>query len=217
MTTFSIHDQGLLIKRWSPACPLEDIASRRRSVIQALELVQPVIRPLALEVTLGPMDPETFAVTPVESRRVVSRRIPAGAVSESALSPASPLEVVDSLTADVVERALTPQQANWDVATISALTIAARTSADTLELERTPSRTAPMIEMDGIRWAVGPIDMPGARLIPPVGLRWHQEWGDLQLAIEAFWSPWWQTSTAEYAALRAAERALDDAGFRVNV
>ena len=80
-----------------------------------------------------------------------------------------------------------------------------------------PSVTAPIIEMDGVRWAVGPLDLPGARLIPPVGIRWHQEWGDLQLAIEAFWNPWWQTSSAEYAALRAAEKALDDAGFRVNV
>lgn len=217
MSTFSIHDHGLLIKRWSPAYALDDIASRRRSVVQALELIQTVVRPLALEITLGPMDAETFAVTPVESRRVASRGIPAGVASQSALSPASPLEVVDSLTADAVARALTPEQADWDFATISAITTAAYTSADALELEQMPSVTAPIIEMDGVRWAVGPLDLPGARLIPPVGIRWHQEWGDLQLVIEAFWNPWWQTSSAEYAALRAAEKALDDAGFRVNV
>jgi len=125
--------------------------------------------------------------------------------------------VVDSLTADAVTRALTPEQSNWDVATISALTTAAYTVADTLQLEQTPSATVPIVEMDDVRWAVGPIDLPGVRLIPPIGIRWRQEWGDLQLAVEAFWSPWWETSSAEYAALRAAEKALDDAGFRVNV
>jgi hypothetical protein len=217
MSTFSIHDHGLLIKRWSPAYALDDIASRRRSVIHALELIRTVVRPLALEITLGPMDAETFAVTPVESRRVASRGIPAGVACQTALSPAGTLEVVDSLTADAVARALTPEQTNWDFATVSALTTAAYTSANTLQVEQMPSVTSPIIEMDGVRWAVGPIDLPGARLIPPIGIRWHQEWGDLQLAIEALWSPWWQTSSAEYAALRAAEKALDDAGFRVNV
>lgn len=217
MSTFSIHDHGLLIKRWSPACASDDITSRRRSVVQALELIQTVVRPLVLEITLGPMDAETFAVTPAESRRVASRGIPAGVASQSALSPAGPLEVVDSLTADAVTRALTPEQSNWDVATISALTTAAYTVADTLQLEQTPSATVPIVEMDDVRWAVGPIDLPGVRLIPPIGIRWRQEWGDLQLAVEAFWSPWWETSSAEYAALRAAEKALDDAGFRVNV
>src|SRR5262245_61598285 len=217
MSTFSIHDHGLLIKRWSPAHALDDIASRRRSVIQALELIQTVVRPLALEITLGPMDAETFAVTPVESRRVASRGIPEGVAFQSAFSPAGPLEVVDSLTADAVARALTPEQSNWDIATVSALTTAAYTSADTLQVEQMPSVISPIIEMDGVRWAVGPIDLPGSRLIPPIGIRWHQEWGDLQLDIEALWSPWWQTSSAEYAALRAAEKALDDAGFRMNV
>lgn len=79
-----------------------------------------------------------------------------------------------------------------------------------------PSVTVPMLELDALRWAVGPIDLPGARLLPPIGVLWQQGWGDLQLTIEAFWSLWWQTSTAEYAALRAAEQALDDVGYRMN-
>ena len=76
-----------------------------------------------------------------------------------------------------------------------------------------PAHAVPVLVLDGERWAVGPIDVQGYRLAPPIALRWRQEWGDVELTIEAFWSLWWQTDSAELAGLRAAERALDDAGF----
>jgi hypothetical protein len=73
-----------------------------------------------------------------------------------------------------------------------------------------------VIEADGGPWLVGPVDLPGDRLSPPIRLRWLQEWGGLELTIEALWSPWSETSSAELVALQAATRALDAAGFLVD-
>lgn len=213
MSMFSISDHGLIIARESPSQALDDLATRRHAVVRALEILHPVVRPLAIEITLGPVDPETFAVTPITSRRLASSAIPAGVAHQSAFARSTEVEVVDSLTADAVIRALTPENPGWDFATTVALVTMARTYASDLIIDRMPSLAVPMLEADGGRWVVGPVDVPGYRLLPPIGLTWRQEWGDLQFTIEAFWSLWWQTASAEYAALRAAERALDAAGF----
>lgn len=215
MSTFSISDHGLTIARESPSQALDDLAGRRRAVVRALEILHPVVRPLALEITLGPMDPETFAVTPMTSRRLASSAIPADVAHQSAFAHPAEVEVVDSLTPDIVIRALTPENPGWDFATSVALVTMARTDASDLTVDRMPSLAVPTLEADGGRWVVAPVDVPGYRLLPPIGLTWRQEWGDLQLTIEAFWSLWWHTTSAEYAALRAAERALDAAGFVV--
>jgi hypothetical protein len=213
MPTFSISDRGLLIKRSGPAQALEDSAARRRAVVRALEILHPVVRPLALEITLGPLDPETFAVAPAESRRIASRAIPSGVANPSAFEQPAEIELVDDLTADVLLRALTPAQPGWDFATITASVTAARVTASELTIDRMPAHAVPMLVLDGEHWAVGPIDAQGYRLAPPIALRWRQEWGDVELTIEALWSLWWQTDSAELAGLRAAERALDDPGF----
>jgi hypothetical protein len=213
MTTFSISDRGLTIKRRSPEQSLADVVARRRSVVRALEILRSIVRPLSLEITFGPMDPDTFAVTPVMSRRVASRSIPGGVAHQSALAQPAEIELVDSLTPDVVMNALTPRDSGWDFSTIAALVTAARTDARELHIDRIPTLRVPMTDADGARWAVGPIDVGGGRLLPPIGLLWQQEWGDLELTIEAFWSLWWSPGSAEYVALRDAERELDTAGF----
>ena len=215
LAMFSISDQGLINERECPLQALDDSAGRRHAVVQALEILAPIVRPLALEITLGPMDPETFAVTTAESRRLASSAIPAGVAHQSAFAHSAEIEVVDSLTSDAVLRALTPREAGWEFSTIVTLVTSARVYVSDLVLERMPSLPVPTLEADGGRWVVGPLDAPGYRLLPPIRLTWRQEWGDLSLAIEAFWSLWWQTDSAEYAALRAAEQALDAAGFTV--
>jgi hypothetical protein len=213
MSTFSISDRGLIIKRSYTAPALDDTTARRRAVSRVLELLHPLVRPLALEITLGAMDPETFGVTPTTSRRLVSRVIPAGVACHSALAEPGELTVVDSLTPGVVMRALTPGEPGWDFCTISALVTAARVHTSELRIDRMPSLGVPSLEIDGAPWIVGPLDVAGSRLLPPISLRWHQEWGDLLFTMEALWSLWWETGSAEHAALRAAEQALDAAGF----
>jgi hypothetical protein len=96
MPTFFISDRGLLIRRGGPAQALEDSAALRRAVVRALEILQPVVRPLALEITLGPLDPETFAVTPAESRRIASRAIPPGVANLSAFEQPAEIELVET-------------------------------------------------------------------------------------------------------------------------
>jgi hypothetical protein len=214
MTTFSIFDHGLLIKRWSPPHALDDVAARRHAVVQALEILHPVVRPLALEITMGPLDPETFSVTHELTRRVASRDIPAQVAHQSAFATSPEPELVDSLTPDIVSRALTPAEHDWDIYTVSALVTAARIRVEHPRVERMPSFDIPTLEADGDRWVVGPIDAPGCRFLPPVGLLWRQEWGDLELSIEAFWSLWWQIGSAEHTALSDTEQALDASGWR---
>jgi hypothetical protein len=213
MPTFSISDHGLFIQRQGPPHSPDDVAARRRAVVQALEILRPVVRPLALEITLGPLEPETFAVTPTTNRRLASRAIPAGVAHQSAFAHSAEVEVVDAITPDLVLQAITPEAPGWDFATIEALVTAARTSERETIIDRMPSRAVPMLELDGGRWLVGPIDAPGYRLQPPIRLRWRQQWGELSLIIQALWSLWWQTGSPEHTGLRAAERALDAAGF----
>lgn len=213
MATFTITDHGLLIKRYGPPQVLDGVTERRAVVMRALEILSSVVRPLALEISFGPLDSETFAVTEVETRRLASRAIPAGVANLSAFEEPAVLELVDELTVDVVERALTPPQPDWDVATIRASVTAARVGATELTIEQLPSRQVPVAVLDGEPWAVGPIDAHGCRLAPPIALTWRQDFGDIELTVEAFWSLWWQTASAEYARLRAAEQALNDSGF----
>ncbi|MBB5774409.1 hypothetical protein [Nonomuraea jabiensis] len=213
-STFAIADRGLLITRYGPPRVLDGVAERRSAVMRTLEILSPVVRPLALEISFGPLDPETFAVSPeTETRRLATPAIPAGVANQSAYAEPAEIELVDELTADVVARALTPPYPDWDVGTIRATVTAARVSATDLTIEQLPSRHVPVVVLDGERWAVGPIDALGYRLQPPVALVWRQEYGDILLRIEAFWTLWWQTDSAEYVSLRAAEQALDAAGF----
>lgn len=142
MPTFSISDSGLSIQREGPPRSPDDVAARRRAVVQALEILHPVVRPLALEIT--------------------------------------------------------PEAPGWDFATIEALVTAARTSERDPIIDRMPSRAVPMLELDGGRWLVGPIDAPGYRLQPPIRLTWRQQWGELSLTIQALWSLWWQTGSPEH-------------------
>lgn len=192
---------------------LEDVAARRSTVAHALEILQPVVRPLALEITFGAMDPETFAVGPVTSRRIASRELPAGVACQSALARPAELETVDTITPEILTRVLTPPSPGWDFSTIRVLVTAARSDAIELQIDRMPSRSIPILEADDGRWVVGPIDAPGDRLSPPIGLLWQQEWGDVQLTVQSFWSLWGQSGSSEHAVLRAAESALDAAGF----
>lgn len=213
MSTFHIADHGLLIKRYGPPPGLDRIAGNRASVMRVLEILRPVVRPLALEITFGLMEPETFAVTAVETRRIASRAIPAGVANRSAFEQPAELELVDELTTDVVARALAPPHPGWDIETVTAAVSAARVTEVELTIERQPSLRVPVIDLDGERWAVGPLDVQGYRLAPPIALAWRQSYGDVELTIEAFWTLWWQTGSVEYNGLQAAEQALDAAGF----
>lgn len=215
MVMFSISEQGLLSERVCPTQGFDDVAGRRHAVVRALEILAPVVRPLAFEITLGPMDPETFGVTHEDSRRLASSAIPAGVAHKSAFEHPAEIELVDSLTPDVVMRALTPREPGWDFSTVVTRVTAARVHESELVFQRMPSLPVPTLEADGSRWVVGPLDAPGYRHFPPIRLTWRQEWGELLLAIHAFWDQWWQTNAAEYAALRAADQALDAAGFTV--
>jgi hypothetical protein len=214
MVEFSIVDNGLRIERYGPPQVLDGVGERRAAVLRALDILAPVVRPLALEISFGPLDPETFAVYPeIEIRRLATPAIPAGVANRSEYESSAEIELVDALTADVVARALTPPHPDWDVATIRATVTAARVFETELTIERLPALPVPVVVLDRERWAVGPIDVPGCRREPPVGLLWRQEYGDIVLRIEAFWTLWWQTDLPEYAGLRAVERALDAAGF----
>jgi len=213
MSTFSISDRGLLIKRSGPPQVLDGVAARRAAVLRTLEILHPVVRPLALEISFGPVEPETFAVAGIESRWLASRAIPAGVANLSAFEQPAAIELVDELTADVMARALTPPHPGWDFATITASVTAARVTTSELTIEQMPSHPVPVIARDGERWAVGPINVQGYRLAPPIALGWRQDFGDVELTIEALWSLWWLTASAEHTGLRAAERALDAAGF----
>ncbi|MDN3358583.1 hypothetical protein [Actinomadura sp. DC4] len=216
MPTFSIFDRGLCVERRSPDHALDDVAARRDTVLQALEILRPVVRPLAIEITMGSLDPETFASDFELIRRVASRTIPAGVAHQSAFAESPEAELVDSLTPDVVLEALTPAESDWDIHSVRALVTAARTEVANPRIDRMPSLEVPTLEMDGERWLVGPVDEPGYRLQPPISLRWQQERGELRLSVEAFWSLWWQLGSAEHTALREAERALDESGFQVD-
>lgn len=211
--TFSIADHGVLIQRLVPPHALEDVAARRRAVLRALEILQPVVRPLALEIALGPLDPETFAVESREIRRIAVRAIPPGVANPSGIADPPQVEQVDRMSPEVIERALTPSQPGWDLSVVTATVTAARIGSDELVIDTMPSRSVPTIELDGARWVVGPVDAPGYRLSPPIALSWEQMWGDLQVTIDARWSLWWPVDSAEFAGLRAVERALDAAGF----
>lgn len=120
MVTFSIFDRGLLIKRWSPAHAPAAVAARRRAIVRTLGILRPVVRPLALEITMGPLDPETFSVTHELTRRLASRAIPAQVSHQSAFAVSPEPELVDSLTPDVVWRALMPAEHDRDLHTVSA-------------------------------------------------------------------------------------------------
>jgi hypothetical protein len=214
MPTFSISDHTLRFERHGPPGVLDGVAERRSAVMRALEILSPVVRPLALEISFGPLDPVTFAVwTETDIRRLAIRAIPDGVANRSAYARPVEIERVDELTDDVVRRALTPPHPDWDVATIRAPVTAARVTATDLTIEEMPSRQVPVIVLDGERWAVGPIDAQGYRLKPPIALTWHQDYGDIVLRVEAYWTLWWSTISAECAGLRSAEQALDAAGF----
>lgn len=213
MPTFSISEHGVRIQRSAPSHALDDVAARRRAVLRALDVLSPVVRPLALEIVLGPLHLDTFAVEPGETRRLAVRSIPPGVAHPSALAHPVPVEIVDALTPDTVLRAITPPYANWDIASVTATVTAARVSTDDLVFDQMPTRRLPVIELDGARWVVGPLDEIGYRLTPPIAVTWKQEWGDLRLTVEAAWSLWWPNDSAERAGLRATERALAAAGF----
>jgi hypothetical protein len=215
MPTFSISDQGVRIGRSAPTHALDDVAARRRAVLRALDVLSPVVRPLALEIVLGPLHLDTFAVEPGETRRLAVRSIPAGVAHPSAFAHPVPVELVDALTPDTVLRAITPPHANWDIASVTATVTAARVSTDDLVFDQLPAQRMPVIELDGARWLVGPLDETGYRLTPPIAVTWRQEWGDLRLTLEAAWSLWWPVESAERAWLCAAARALDAAGFTI--
>jgi hypothetical protein len=215
MSMFSISDHGVRIQRSAPTHALDDVAARRRAVLRALEVLQPVVRPLALEIVLGPLHLDTFAVEPSETRRLAVRTIPAGVAHPSTFTPPVAVELVDALTPDTVLRAITPPQANWDIASVTATVTAARVASDELVFDQLPTQRMPVIELDGAPWVVGPLDEPGYRLTPPIALIWKQAWGDLRLTVESAWSLWWPTESAERAGLRAVERALDAAGFTI--
>jgi hypothetical protein len=211
---FSISDHTLRFVRYGPADVLDGVAERRAAVLRALEILSPVVRPLALEISFGPLDPQTLAVTgEAEIRRLAARTIPAGVANPTAYARTAEPELVDDLTGDVLVRALTPPHPDWDVATVRASVTAARVTATDLAIEEMPARQVPVITLDGARWAVGPIDAPGYARKPPIALTWRQEYGDILLIVEAYWTLRWSTISAEYAGLRAAEQALDAAGF----
>jgi hypothetical protein len=214
MSTISIADQGLRFERFGPPDVLDGVAERRAAVLRAIEVLAPVVRPLAVEISFGPLDPDTFRVARIEeTRRIAVRDLPDGVVDASDFAdPPEPL-LVDELTADVLTQALTPPQPDWDIAKVRASVTAARITATDLTIEQLPSRPVPEIEFDGDRWVVGPLDAQGLRLLPPIALTWRQEYGDVVLFVEAFWSPWWRTDTPEHAGLRAVEQALTAAGF----
>jgi hypothetical protein len=171
MPTFSISDHTLHFMRHGPPGVLDGVAQRRSAVMRALEILSPVVRPLALEISFGPLDPVTFAVwSETDIRRLAMRAIPDGVANPTAYARPVEIERVDELTEDVVRRALTPSHPDWDVATIRAPVTAARVTATDLTIEEMPSRQVPMIVLDGERWAVGPIDAPGYRLRPPIAL-----------------------------------------------
>jgi hypothetical protein len=170
MAMFSISKQGLINERECPSQALDDTAGRRHAVVQALEILAPVVRPLAFEITLGPMDPETFAVTTVENRRLASNAIPAGVAHQSAFAHSAEVEFVDCLAPDAVIHALTSREAGWDFSTVVTLVTSARVYVSDLVLERMPSLPIPTLEADGSRWVVGPLDVPGYRLLPPIRL-----------------------------------------------
>jgi len=140
----------------------------------------------------------------------------AGNLLEEA-NPSLAVELVDALTPDVVLRAITPPQPGWDIASITTPVTAARVATDDLVFERGPALRVPTIAFDGARWVVGPIDASGVRQAPPISLAWQQAWGDLRLTIDAAWSLWGIPASAELTGLRAAERALDAAGFTVEL
>lgn len=215
MPTLSIADHGVTIHRSSPTHALDDVEARRHAVLRALEILTPVVRPLALEVSLGTLDTDTFAVEPREVRRIAIRSLPVGVANLSAFADPPPVELVDVLTFEHVMRVLTPTEPGWDVATITAPVTAARVHATKLAFERLPSRPVPTMEIDGATWVVGPIDAPGYRLAPPIALSWRQDYGDLQLTVAARWNLWSMSGSAELAGLRAAERFLDAAGFAI--
>ena len=209
MPTFSISDHTLRFERHGPPGVLDGVAERRSAVMRALEILSPVVRPLALEISFGPLDPVTFAVwTETDIRRLAMRAIPDGVANRSAYARPVEIKRVDELTDDVVRRALTPPHPDWDVATIRAPVTAARVTATDLTIEEMPSRQVPVIVLDGERWAVGPIDAQGYRLKPPIALTWHQDYGDIVLRVEAYWTLWWSAISAE--------QALDAAGFPEN-
>lgn len=211
----SIADQGLMFEWRGPSDVLDGVAERRAAVLRALEILAPVVRPLALEISFGPLDPDTFAVgASIDSRRIAVRKLPDGVVDASAFAHSLEPVQVDELSVEVLEQALTPPHPEWDIATIRTSVTAARVTGVDLMIEQLPSHQVPVIELDGDRWAVGPLDVPGLRMQPPVALTWSQDYGDIVLAVEAFWSPWWQTTSAEYAGLRAVRQALTAAGFR---
>jgi hypothetical protein len=182
-------------------------------MLRALEILAPVVRPLALEITLGPLEPETFSVEQREIRRIATRTLPVGVAHQSAFADSPPVELVDALTPEHVMRALTPAEPGWDVDTITASVTAARVYTTDLSFERMPSHPVPTIEIDGAPWIVGPIDVQGYSREPPIALSWKQDYGDLRLTIDARWTLWWIDDSPERAGLRAAERALDAAGF----
>ena len=109
MPTFSISDHTLRFVRYGPPGVLDGVAQRRSAVMRALEILSPVVRPLALEISFGPLDPVTFAVwTETDIRRLAMRAIPDGVANRSAYARPVEIERVDELTDDVVRRALTP-------------------------------------------------------------------------------------------------------------
>jgi hypothetical protein len=63
---------------------------------------------------------------------------------------------------------------------------------------------------------VGPLEVSGQVWPAPVAVSWQQYWGLMQLRLQARWELWFEMNRPEYEGLRAAERALDAAGFRTS-
>jgi hypothetical protein len=206
---------GLFMERFNPPRPPDDVLARRRDLLRSLEVLHDVVRPLALQVTLGPLHPQTFDVESVQEQRwVVVDPLPDGVAHRPFFEPTVPVRRVGAITPALVEELVTPAHDGWDWESVHALVTASRLEAPVLRLEEAPALPVPVRDIDGATWVVAPLDVSGQVWPAPVTVRWQQYWGLVRLQLEARWELWLEVERPEYQGLRRAERALDALGFR---